>query len=449
LKKGLHFHLGVRLLGICFFGCLTGYLVFDTPYWMAGIWTALTTAGLFYFTVHYVVQSERKLTAFLQALGQNDFSVTFSENKTSDDYDLHHAFNKLNNMFIKLRTEKEVQHQLLQIVVEHAAVPLICFDEKTREIFLMNEAAKTLFETPYLQKVDTLRKIEAALPDFLLSMRDNEKVSWRLVLRSRTIQLSVSSRHFSFDNRTIKLVAFIDVTSELAAKEAEAWQKLLRVLTHEISNSAIPLSTLSSYIHDTVVEAQADNRELTQEERQDIMESLRTIDQRSKSLKEFVQNFRSLNQIPEPRPEKINLKSIVCDTILLYTRELENEKIALKNELTEDVLIHADKNLTHQIIINLVKNAIEAMENMKERKALEFSVTRDGHRFVNLNIRDSGMGIDPDEIEQIFIPFYSTKKNGSGIGLSISRQVMQKQKGDISVQSQPGRGSVFTLSFSC
>ncbi|HEX5167933.1 MAG TPA: hypothetical protein VFW11_02080, partial [Cyclobacteriaceae bacterium] len=129
IKKILRPKVAMRLVGICFFGCLTGYLFFDSPYWMAGIWTGLATAALFYETVRFVDQSERKLAAFLQSLNQNDFSVTFSENKKSDDYDLHVAFNQLNDTFKALRSDKESQHQLLQIVVEHAAVPLICFDE--------------------------------------------------------------------------------------------------------------------------------------------------------------------------------------------------------------------------------------------------------------------------------------------------------------------------------
>ena len=115
---------------------MTGFLVFDSPYWMAGIWTGLGTAGLFYETVRFVDQSERKLTSFLQSLKQNDFSVTFSENVKSSDYDLHQAFNQLNDTFRNLRSEKESHHQLLQVVVEHAAVPLICFEEQNNEVYL-------------------------------------------------------------------------------------------------------------------------------------------------------------------------------------------------------------------------------------------------------------------------------------------------------------------------
>ena len=242
-------------MGICFTGCLTGYLCFNSPYWMAGIWTALATVALFYETVRFVDQSERKLAAFLQSLNQNDFSVTFSENKRSDDYDLHVAFNQLNETYKGLRSDRESQHQLLQIVVEHAAVPLICFDETNSEVFLVNNAVKELFQIPFLQKVTSLARVDVTLPEFLADIKDGEKSTLRLNINAKVTFLSVLSRHILFNEKKLKLIAFHDVSSELAMKEAETWQKLLRVLTHEISNSAIPLSTLSSYIREMLEEA--------------------------------------------------------------------------------------------------------------------------------------------------------------------------------------------------
>ncbi len=447
--KGKPFNVKValRLAGICLFGCLTGFLVFDSPYWMAGIWTALATGGLFYETVRFVNASERKLTAFLQSLKQNDFTVTFSENKKSDDYDLHLAFNQLNDTFKNLRSDKESQHQLLQVVVEHAAVPLVCFDEMNDEVYLVNDAAKDLFQVPFLQKINSLGRVEKSLPEFLKSIQDGEKSSLKLVLNGKSIFLTVTSRHLLFKDKNLKLIALTDVSSELAAKEAEAWQKLLRVLTHEISNSAIPLSTLSSYIYDMVMAAEANNRKLTSEERQDVLESLKTIDQRSKSLKEFVKNFRSVNQVPEPELTRIKLQEMVSEVRNLFIKELEKEAVELHVNVGEDIFVFADKNLTMQALINLMKNAIEAMANMKQGKAIRISVDKNGNQFANLHVADNGCGIPPEETDQIFVPFYSTKKGGSGIGLSIAHQIMQKQKGDLSVASVPGKGSVFTASF--
>jgi signal transduction histidine kinase len=192
--------------------------------------------------------------------------------------------------------------------------------------------------------------------------------------------------------------------------------------------------------------ARAEDRRLTEEEREDMMESLRTIDQRSKSLKEFVHNFRQVNQIPEPQLEKVELKSMVKDTIQLFVRELERENIQISTQLP-DQFVFVDRSLTQQVLINLIKNAAESMSNMKENKRIEIGGSRGSNRYIHLHVSDTGAGILPENLDQIFIPFFSTKKSGSGIGLSISKQIMQKQKGDITVLSEPGKGSVFTLSF--
>lgn len=449
IKRVLRPKLAIRLVGICFFGCLTGFLVFDTPYWMAGLWTACITAGLFYESIRFVDKSERKLASFLQALNQNDFSVTFYENKKSDDYDLHRAFNDLSETFRQLRSDKESEHQFLQVIVETASVPMICFEERTEVIHLINDAGKKLLGIPFLQQLKALWRVDPTLPDFLRDIQDGDKESLKLVLSGKQVILSVTSRHVVFKEKNLKLIVFLDVSSELAMKEAETWQKLLRVLTHEISNSAIPLSTLSSFIFELMRDADADERKLTADEKQDLMTSLKTIEQRSRSLKEFVTNFRSVNQVPEPALQRMSVKVLVDEIHSLFKKEAEKENIKFQIVNYGDAYnILADKNLTMQVIINLIKNGIEAMSNMREGKVLSVNVEKMG-RYLNLSVCDTGCGIPPEHLDQIFIPFYSTKKSGSGIGLSISQQIMQKQKGDISVRSVEGRGTEFILTFTC
>lgn len=447
LRRTLRSKIALRLAAICFLACLTVYLFLLSPYWMAGIWTAIATVGLFFATVGYVDQSERKLTTFLQSLRQNDFSVTFPENTGSDDYDLHQAFNSLNDTFKNLRSEKESQHHLLQVIVEHAAVPLICFKESDGNVFLVNDAAKHLFQVPFIPKLDVLWRVDRGLPDYLRDIRDGEKSTFKLIRKGRTLVLSVTSRHLVFRCNKLKLVALTDVSSELIAREAEAWQKLLRVLTHEISNSAIPLSTLSAYIYELVEQAEAEQRKLSEQERSDILDSLRTIDQRSRSLKEFVHNFKSVNTVPDPVLAPCCLDEILSEVVRLFDQEFQRQGIAFHRIDNHSTKIVADRSLTMQVLINVVKNAIEAMSNYKAGKSLSITVEREGANFVSVHIADSGCGIDGDDLEQIFVPFYSTKKSGSGIGLSISQQIMQKQKGNITVRSLPGKGSVFTLSF--
>lgn len=448
LPKTLRATIALRLLGICVLGCLTGYLIFDTPYWMAGMWTALATAMLFYETVRFVSHSERKLAAFLQTLQQDDFSVTFPENLNSAHYDLHFAFNQLSAIFKTLRSEKEAEHQFLHIIVETAAVPMICFDDASGDVYMVNNAAKELFRLPFLRNISALRKVDETLPQLLVSIPDGDKETLKVTLAGKTSVLSTTCSHVIFSERNLKLVAFHDVSSALAVKEADTWQKLLRVLTHEISNSAIPLSTLSSYICEVVAKAEAENRALTPDERRDVLISLKTIEQRSKSVRDFVNSFKAVNEIPEPKIEKLSLRELVGEVMSLFSRECQVSGIQMRNDISDGMFVYADRNLSAQVLVNVTKNAVEAMENLKSNKLISVDAARTG-RYCNVNVRDSGTGISPDDMDQIFIPFYSTKKGGSGIGLSISRQIMQKQKGDIAAYSVAGKGSVFVLSFCC
>ena len=227
VRKRLQARVAIRLLGICFFGCLTGFLIFNSPYWMAGIWTALITAGLFVEAIRFVIQSEQKLTAFLQALRQNDFAITFSENRKSDNYDLHRAFNQLNDIFKRLRSKRESQHHLLQAVVENSSAPLICFEEGSGEIYLINLAAKTLFQVPFLQKIDSLSRVDASLTRTLCEMTDGDRVTEKLVVAGKTSILSIHAQHILFENKNLKLISIHDVSSELAAMEAELKPKVL------------------------------------------------------------------------------------------------------------------------------------------------------------------------------------------------------------------------------
>jgi len=435
-----------KLVLTSFLGASTVWLALS-PYWLSAIWTGLITVGLLYHLLRQMNRAESRLTTFLESLKQNDFTINFPEHDRADDYPLHLAFNQLTETFQRLRSEKESQHQLLQVIVSHAAVPLICFDEATGDVYIVNDAARELLQVPFLRNIKALSRSDALLPETLTAIRDGDKLSMKIVVQGKAIFLSVSSRHILFDGKNLKLVALTDVSSEKAASEADAWQKLLRVLTHEISNSAIPLSTLSAYAFEMVSTAEGAGRPLTPDERKDVLESLQTIDARSKSLKEFVGNFKNVNKTPEPKMEKVLLSSLVREVSVLFAKELVKENINLTVDLKEDESVSADKNLSVQVLINLVKNAIESMETLKEGKRIRIHSERVGSLLVNLHVTDSGCGIPQEDADQIFVPFYSTKKSGSGIGLSIARQIMQRQRGDLTVASEPGNGSIFTASF--
>lgn len=439
--------LALMLFLVCAFGCLTSFLVLNTPYWLTGVWTGLIAIAIFIHTINRVASSERKLIAFLQALKQNDFTITFAEHRNSHDYDLHSAFNQLNKVFNTLRSERQSQHQLLQVVVEQASAPLICFEEHDGSVYLMNNAAKLLFQIPFLQKIEALGRADNEVPSILKEIQVGEKRIHKLVYANKVTLVSIHASYILFEGRDLKVVTLQDVTSELAAKEADSWHRLLRVLTHEISNSAIPLSTLSSYVHEMIVASYRDGRDLTPEQRADLLNSLKTIDARSRSLKDFVYSFRLVGQVPEPRLESIGLKDLLHDATSLFAKEIEKENVELDVLIAHHEKVYADRSLTQQVFINLLKNAVEAMSELKSHKRIEIRTRKEGGKYLQVTIADCGAGITSEDMEQIFVPFFSTKSGGSGIGLSISRQIMLKQRGDISVQSVYGKGTCIFVSF--
>ena len=201
LRKKLQVRVALRLLGICIFGCATGFLFFDSPYWMAGIWTALITVALFFETIRFVNQSEQKLASFLQALRQNDFAVTFPENRNSDTYDLHHAFNQLNEVFKRLRLERESQHHLLKAVIESSASPMICYEEATGEIYLINNATRHLFQIPFLQNINSLERIDPNMVRTMKEVTDGSRVTEKLKIAGKTSVLSIYAQHILFENK--------------------------------------------------------------------------------------------------------------------------------------------------------------------------------------------------------------------------------------------------------
>jgi two-component system, NtrC family, nitrogen regulation sensor histidine kinase NtrY len=229
----------------------------------------------------------------------------------------------------------------------------------------------------------------------------------------------------------------------------EAWQNLVRVLTHEIMNSVTPISSLAGIVEEELkehIESQQ-SEPLTKDQLNDIHLSLQTISKRSEGLIHFVKEFRSLTSIPKPRPVQIDVKNLLEELSVLHRKELMEKSIQLKISVyPEDLTISADKNMIEQVIINLIKNAIQAFED-QEDKSIELKAALNEKSRPLISIRDNGTGIDPEAMEKIFIPFFTTKKTGSGIGLSLSRQIMRQHQGTLTVKSTVGKGTEFFMRF--
>jgi signal transduction histidine kinase len=334
------------------------------------------------------------------------------------------------------------------MIIEHINVALICFDEKGN-IEIANQAAKELFRTKQLKSVDSIARFSKKIKDAINDSNLEKGVLLKTLVDGEMVGLSVKGTVFRIKEKSLKLVSLQDIKSELDEQELESWQKLIRVLTHEIMNSVTPVSSLSTAINEMLQNdgGQAANiSSLDKNDLNDMLAGLKTIEERSKGLLGFVGTYKNLTRLPKPVFTQISVLKLLNHLKTLMKPELGKFNIGLEIVSTEkDVLIEADHEMIERIMINLIMNAIDAVKEVDNPK-IEIKIMARNHQTV-IEIIDNGKGIDKENIDKIFIPFFTTKKQGSGIGLSLARQIMRLHKGSISVKSEPGKFTIFTLRF--
>lgn len=393
-------------------------------------------------------RSKRELSNFLLGIQQNDFSNTYSMKALdTKDYELHYAYTTITDEFQKLRREKESNYHFLQAVVEHSGIPLIGFKQATLEVTLMNQAAKELFKKPYLKNAKSIGKIDKKLGDCMINLKSGERQLIKIVIDNKLLSLSILAKELKLDDELYKLVSFQNIKAELDEQELESWQKLIRVLTHEIKNSAIPISTLTEVVNQMITEEDGELKDLStldQEDLADLKIGIKTVQKRSKGLVSFVNAYGELSRIPKPKFQSIDLKQLTQDVEILLRPEMNKSSIQLINEVAPTAL-QIDPELIEQVLINLLKNAREALTEASEAKII-MKTSRENEKTL-LSVIDNGTGIDLETLDNIFVPFYTTKKEGSGIGLSLSKQIMRAHNGDLIVQSELGKGTAFSMVF--
>lgn len=264
----------------------------------------------------------------------------------------------------------------------------------------------------------------------------------KVVIENKTMQLSLQATEFALRDQKLKLVSFQNIQGELEEQELDAWQKLIRILRHEIMNSITPIVSLTSTIDNMLA---GSSGEITKEQSEDIREAIIVIRGRSEGLMHFTETYRNLTRLPPPKFQIVDANDLVERVQVLYRPVFEKNNVQFKTQLSQaPVIFQADVELIEQVLINLLKNAVDAAKEV-ENPTITISTQRTKEGKAIIKVADNGKGIEQEMIEQIFVPFYTTKEEGSGIGLSLSRQIMRTHKGRISVQSVLGEGTVFTL----
>lgn len=440
----------VRLLLIVLTGFGMVYVLLQTHFWLVSFWLGLLFVILFIELLRYIERTHREMENLVIAIRQGDFSNTYDQRPAMKGHMLSEVFNQLVGTFQQLRQEKEGNHLYLQNVVEQISVALLCISTDGK-VQLANRAAKALFQRPFLKKLEDLQDIDQELYHTLQQLQAGEKTLIRVIVHQELLHLSVQATEFKMQGSDFKLLSMQDFRTELEEQEVASWQKLIRVLTHEMVNSVIPISNLTAIVHHMLIrldeEQKATLNTLDSEQIEDLHGSLMTIEERTNGLINFVKAYKSLTQIAQPQFRLVEVQALFKRLYALLKPKLKEKNIAWHDRVEPSNLqIKADFELIEQILINLVNNAIDALQGLENPKISLYAFVNEKNQQI-IQVVDSGRGMDQEVMDQIFIPFFTTKANGSGIGLSLSRQIMRLHKGNISVQSVKDEGSVFTLSF--
>lgn len=391
-------------------------------------------------------KAQMELNEFAESIRYRDFSRYFNVNQApSEVKTLREGFNDITSTLRVISRERETQFLYIQQILELVDIGIISYEVDSGQQHWMNQAFKKMFGIPYLKTIHSLKMRDEPLYEEVLNIRPGQSKVITAKAEHRALKILISASLFQTEGVVNKLVAFQNVNSALNENESQAWQRLLSVMTHEIMNSVAPISSLAGSLKNRLPQGQEiDNMQAADWD--DLHLGLETIERRSDGLINFAQTYRNLNKVLTPNLQVVPVRDVFEKLITLMQPTLEQRDISLEVVLKDPKLMaNLDLSLIEQVLINLITIAAEAL---KERpvKRIILSATEENQGLV-IRVSDTGTGIEPELLDKIFVPFFSTKKTGSGIGLSLCRQIMLLHKGNISVVSQPGEGSVFELEF--
>ena len=457
----------LRTIALCVSAFVLIYLLAQTAFIATPFIVALIIVAQMYSLVHYVQKTNRDIAKFFDSIKYSDFSQSFrSTVKGSSFEELNNAFAEVIDEFRKTRAEKEEHYRYLQIVVQHIGIGLLAFTQDGT-VELMNVATKKLLKVHSIKNIKELADASPSLVAALRGIKSGDKVLVKIVADNELSQLSIYATEFKLRENHYTLVSLTNIQSELEEREMEAWQNLIRVLTHEIMNSVTPIISLSSTasslldMGDRKRETGGDDnasslqppvsgvrsREINTESLEDVKSALDTISKRSEGLLHFVDDYRNLTRIPVPNFQIIKVSDLFGRIQKLFVDRFQLKKIDYTCLIEpSDLELTADPDLIEQVIINLVVNSISAL-SAAVSPMIKLVGKIDGRGGTIIQVIDNGAGVPEALLEKIFIPFFTTRKEGSGIGLSLSRQIMRAHKGGITVHSLPDKETVFTLRF--
>ncbi len=418
------------------------------------LWSNAQPAMLLYLLVGiYILQvvkliatvrrTNRKLAKFIQSFGFGDTTIHFrTDDKDASFQDLFKAFNQVVEAFRQLKLDKEKEYLFFENALKKLGVAIIVVNEHGN-VVMSNDALLRLLDFKYIHRIDKLNTLKPGLADELMQLQPHQQHLVELMVNNRLLQVALTSVLMKQETKVLRLIAFQDIRSEIEQKELESWQKLIRVLTHEVINSLSPVNLISAGLkqrfEDTSRPLVFDN-----DEQQDIIEALDAMHNRSKGLTQFVESYRSMTGLKSAQTSNCNIRQLLTRIQTLFAASANEANCLLTVECTPIITHSIDEKLVEQVLINLVKNSMEALDKTDSTIKI---IAKKNAQNLQLIITDNGKGIPDDEINKVCIPFYTTRQGGNGIGLALSRQVMRLHGGQLKVDSMEGKGTQVELMF--
>jgi len=401
------------------------------------------------FAIHFIKRFYKKVSSHIECLINNDLSLfPKRKSKIAPFEEINRNLEILYHKIEKAEIEKTVESEYHKYSVDHIAIGLISYNKSNGEIKYINKAAKKLLSIASADNIQNIILGYKELEGPFQLLKPGKSALIKIIINNELVILSIKVTEFVLMKEKIRLISLYNIKDEIEASELESWQKLIRILTHEIMNSVAPIASATKSLQMFLTDnGKAKNSsQISDKIIEDASIGLDAIKTRSDGLLDFVSKYRNLTNVPQPNFNEVLIKDIFNHINVLFQNQFEKNIIEFIEIIENDeIKIFADINLIEQTIINLIQNSIFALDQTKHKKIQIKAYTREDKTYIS--VHDNGKGIKVGDLDKVFIPFYSTRKGGSGIGLSLARQIMQLHNGSIYVKSIPEEETIFTLEF--
>ena len=413
-------------------------------------YAAIISIGLLYLLTNTYSFVKRRFIAmddFFEAVKYRDFSRWFPEDRGPKDIRfLYAGFNEINRTIKEINSQNQAQYVYLQKILEMVDIGIIAYNLETGDVLWSNDSFSDILDMPSFKNIRFVENRKPELYNTIFETYHREPNSISIALQNESIKILISDTVFQVEEDAFKLIVIQDIDNTLNKNESESWKKLLSVMTHEIMNSIAPISSLADTLQSNLQLAIEQPKENTLE-LDDINAGIKTIKNRSEGLLKFAKTYRSLSKVTNLNLQRVKVSELFNNIRLLMAPSIEAKNIDIEFKISSPKLeLDIDTHLIEQVLINLILNAVDACKQ-KEDAQIKITASKNPNRDIVLKVFDNGSGIPQDILENIFVPFFTSKATGSGIGLSLCKQIMLLHKGRIIVKSVEGQGSIFSLVF--